>query len=212
MKVSVTITMSKYDRIETIKKLNETNADYLHLDVMDGKFVSKILYPIEEVKEFIFYNKKPIDIHLMVEDVKKVIDEFSTINPETITFHYEAVDNVLEVINYIKSYNIKAGLCIKPSTKVEEIIKFLPYLDQVLVMTVEPGLGGQSFIPEMIIKTTHLKHLREKHNYNYLIAVDGGINEETKDYVSDADVLSSGSFVCMSDDFQKQIDKLKTQK
>ncbi len=211
MKISVTITMSVYDKIETIKKLNDTTADYLHLDVMDGKFVPKKLYPIEDVNKFIKYNKKPIDIHLMVEDVKKVINEFKSINPEIITFHYEVNENVKEIINLIKSLNIKAGISIKPSTKVEEVKHLLPYLDQILVMTVEPGFGGQEFIPEMIVKIAELKQLRKQFNYNYLIAVDGGINDQTKKYVEDVDILSVGSFVCMNKDFQKQIDKLKTQ-
>lgn len=212
MKTSVTITMTKDSLESTIKKLNETDADFLHLDVMDGKFVPKVLFPIEEVKTFIKYNNKPLDIHLMVKDIKKYVKDYSVLKPEYITFHYEIKEDIKEIINYIKSFNIKVGLSIKPNTKVEEIIKYLPYLDQVLVMSVEPGLGGQKFIPEVLPKISKLKQIREENNYNYLISVDGGINDEVSKLLKDADVLSVGSFVSMSDNFQVQLDKLKASK
>lgn len=212
MKTSVTITMTKDSLESTIKKLNETDADFLHLDVMDGKFVPKVLFPIEEVKTFIKYNNKPLDIHLMVKDIKKYVKDYSVLKPEYITFHYEIKEDIKEIINYIKSFNIKVGLSIKPNTKVEEIIKYLPYLDQVLVMSVEPGLGGQKFIPEVLPKISKLKQIREENNYNYLISVDGGINDEVAKLLKDADVLSVGSFVSMSDNFQVQLDKLKASK
>lgn len=209
MKTSVTITMTKDSLESTIKKLNETDADFLHLDVMDGKFVPKVLFPIEEVKTFIKYNNKPLDIHLMVNDIKKYVKDYSILKPEYITFHYEIKEDIKEIINYIKSFNIKVGLSIKPNTKVEEIIKYLPYLDQILVMSVEPGLGGQKFIPHVLPKISKLKQIREENNYNYLISVDGGINDEVSKLLKDADVLSVGSFVSMSDNFQVQLDKLK---
>ncbi|MDD2238261.1 MAG: ribulose-phosphate 3-epimerase [Bacilli bacterium] len=209
MKISVTITKSKYNIIETLKKLNNTDADFLHLDVMDGMFVPNTLFPYQEVKEFIGYNKKPLDIHLMVVDVKKHVDEFININPEYITFHLEVNDDIDELIKYIHSYNIKVGISIKPNTKIEEIKKYLPYIEQVLVMSVEPGLGGQKFIEEVLPKIKLLKTIKDDNNYNYLISVDGGINEETAKLLNDADILSVGSYVCMNDSYQDQINKLR---
>ncbi len=209
MKISVTITKSKYNIIDTLNRLNETDADFLHLDVMDGIFVSNILYPYPEVKEFIIYNKKPIDVHLMVFDVKKYINQFVNINPEYITFHLEVNDNIEELINYIHSFNIKVGLSIKPTTSISEIIKYLPYIEQVLVMSVEPGFGGQKFLNEVLPKIALLRELKAQNNYQYLISVDGGINEDTAKLLNDADILSVGSYVCMNDNYQAQINKLR---
>ena len=143
----------------------DCDIDYLHLDIMDGIFVNNKNEVIN------ITNKKPLDVHLMVNDVYKYIDIYKNLNPLFITFHYEAVTGVLEVINYIKKFNIKVGLSIKPSTKVEEIIPYLPYLDLVLVMSVEPGQGGQSFIMDTVDKIRKLKELKG----NYLIEVDGGM-------------------------------------
>ncbi len=208
MKTSVTITMSKYAPEETINKLNKTNTDYIHIDVMDGKFVPQILFPYEEVKNYLKDNKKPLDVHLMVSKVKKNIKKFSKLNPEIITYHFETNVNHKKIIDYIKSNDIKAGISIKPNTKVKEIKHLLAYVDHVLIMTVEPGLGGQTFIQEMIPKIEELINERKTYNYAYTISVDGGINEKTAKLVKDVDIISTGSFVCMHEDFQSQINKL----
>ena len=186
------------DNIENVNKLVNCDIDYLHLDIMDGIFVSN------KNEVFNITNKKPLDVHLMVNDVYKYIDIYKKLNPLFITFHYEAVTDVLDAINYIKKFNIKVGLSIKPSTKVEEIIPYLPYLDLVLVMSVEPGLGGQQFIMDTINKIKKLKELKG----NYLIEVDGGINDNTIKLVNDADIVVVGSYIT-SGDYEERIKNLK---
>ena len=186
------------DNIDNVNKLVNCDIDYLHLDIMDGIFVNNK----NEVLNIT--NKKPLDVHLMVSDVYKYIDIYKNLNPLFITFHYEAVTNVLEVVNYIKKLNIKVGLSIKPSTKVEEIIPYLPYLDLVLIMSVEPGEGGQTFIMDTVDKIKKLKELKG----NYLIEVDGGINNSTIDLVKDVDIIVVGSYIT-SGDYENRIKSLK---
>ena len=186
------------DNIDNVNKLVDCDIDYLHLDIMDGIFVNNKNEVIN------ITNKKPLDVHLMVNDVYKYIDIYKNLNPLFITFHYEAVTGVLEVINYIKKFNIKVGLSIKPSTKVEEIIPYLPYLDLVLVMSVEPGQGGQSFIMDTVDKIRKLKELKG----NYLIEVDGGINDNTINLINDADIIVVGSYIT-SGDYEERIRNLK---
>ena len=186
------------DNIDNVNKLVNCDIDYLHLDIMDGIFVDN-KNEVLEVPHI-----KPLDIHLMVSDVYKYIDEYKKFNPLYITFHYEVDKDILSIINYIKKFNIKVGLSIKPSTKVEEIIPYLPYLDLVLVMSVEPGKGGQSFIMDSIDKIKKLKELKG----DYVIEVDGGINDDTIKYVSDADIVVVGSYIT-SGNYEERIKNLK---
>ena len=186
------------DNIDNVNKLVNCDIDYLHLDIMDGIFVNN-KNEVLEVPHI-----KPLDIHLMVNDVYKYIDEYKKFNPLYITFHYEVDKDILSIINYIKKFNIKVGLSIKPSTKVEEIIPYLQYLDLVLVMSVEPGKGGQSFIMDSIDKIKKLKELKG----DYVIEVDGGINDNTIKYVSDADIVVVGSYIT-SGNYEERIKNLK---
>ncbi len=186
------------DNIDNVNKLVNCDIDYLHLDIMDGIFVDN-KNEILDVPHI-----KPLDIHLMVSDVYKYVDKYKTFNPLYITFHYEVGKDILSIINYIKKFNIKVGLSIKPSTKVEEIIPYLPYLDLVLVMSVEPGKGGQTFIMDSIDKIKKLKELKG----NYVIEVDGGINDSTIKYVSDADIVVVGSYIT-SGNYEERIKNLK---
>src|SRR5574344_8502 len=145
MKVSTSLLSIKQDLKENLKLLANTKTDYIHLDIMDGIFTKNKTWNFEEIRELFVGINKPLDIHLMVKDAKKYIEEFQSLKPTYITIHYES-DNYLENINLIKKYGIKAGLSIKPSTKVKEIEHLLPLIDLVLVMSVEPGMGGQEFI------------------------------------------------------------------
>ena len=176
------------DNIDNVNKLVNCDIDYLHLDIMDGIFVNN-KNEVLDVPHI-----KPLDIHLMVSDVYKYIDKYKTLNPLYITFHYETGADILSVINYIKKFNIKVGLSIKPSTKVEEIIPYLPYLDLVLVMSVEPGKGGQSFIIDSVDKIKKLKELKG--------------NDSTIKYVNDADIVVVGSYIT-SGNYEERIKNLK---
>ena len=191
-----------------VSKLDSLNIDYLHLDVMDGIFVDNKTYTYEEFYDITRYTTKPKDIHLMVSDVKKYIDEFSKMNPEFITFHYEAASEVSSVINYIKDLGIKVGMSIKPSTDISEIVKYLDYLDLILVMSVEPGRGGQTFIEDSVRKIEQLYNLREQNHYAYKIEVDGGINDETIKKCEKADICVVGSFITKQD-YSEALRKLR---
>ena len=208
MKIAASFLDIKEPKCEELTKLDSLDVDYIHLDVMDGIFVENKTYTYEEFYNITRLTTKPKDIHLMVSDVKKYIDEFSKMNPEFLTFHYEAVSEVSSVINYIKELGIKVGMSIKPSTDVSEISKYLDYLDLVLVMSVEPGKGGQTFMEESTKKIEQLYDLREKENHHYKIEVDGGINDETIKKCNKADICVVGSFITKQD-YEEAIKKLK---
>ena len=208
MKIAASFLDIKEPKCEELTKLDSLDIDYIHLDVMDGIFVENKTYTYEEFYNITRLTTKPKDIHLMVSDVKKYIDEFSKMKPEFLTFHYEAVSEVSSVINYIKELGIKVGMSIKPSTDVAEIAKYLPYLDLVLVMSVEPGRGGQAFIEESTKKIEQLYNLREKENYNYVIEVDGGINDITIRKCYKADMCVVGSFITKQN-YEEALRKLR---
>ncbi len=208
MKIAASFLDIKEPKCEELTKLDSLDVDYIHLDVMDGIFVENKTYTYEEFYNITRLTTKPKDIHLMVSDVKKYIDEFSKMNPEFLTFHYEAVSEVSSVLNYIKELGIKVGMSIKPSTDVAEIAKYLPYLDLVLVMSVEPGKGGQAFIEESTKKIEQLYNLREKENYNYVIEVDGGINDTTIRKCYKADMCVVGSFITKQN-YEEALRKLR---
>ncbi len=190
---------------ENIAKLDKLKPDYLHIDIMDGQFVENTTWKYNEIEKLLKNTTTKKDIHLMVKDVKTYIDEYINLNPEIITFHYEATDKPLEMIKYIKSKKIKAGLSIKPETEVNKIKDLLKGVDLVLVMSVEPGLGGQKYIENSTNKINQLKEIKQEKNYDYLIEVDGGINNETKLKAKNADILVVGSYITKSDNYENKI-------
>ncbi len=209
MKIAISFLKSKYNLKETIKKINNTNADYIHVDVMDGKFVQNTSNNYLEIKDILKEQKKPLDVHLMTKDPIKYIIDYKNLSPHIITIHYEINKNIDDLIDLIHSYNIKAGISIKPKTSIEDIEKYLDKVDNVLIMSVEPGFGGQKFMDSVLYKIDILNKLRKEKNYNYIISIDGGINYETKNKVKNADLIISGSYICMSDNYQEKIDSLK---
>lgn len=210
------LNVKKENAIATIYNLETAKTDYFHIDVMDGKFVEKDTTEImqEYCNNIKQISNIPLDVHLMVEDVKSYIDSYIPFEPNIITFHIEACKEkreVLELIKYIKDNNIKVGISIKPNTKIEEVIEYLPLIHLVLVMTVEPGFGGQKLIPETINKVKQLNEYIEENNIDIDIEVDGGINLENKEKLKESgvNIIVAGSCIINSPDFKETINKIK---
>lgn len=210
------LTVEKGKEAETFFALEKSKTDYFHIDVMDGKFVEKDTY--QNMLEYSSYIKRisnlPMDVHLMVEDVKKAVEEFSAVEPNIITFHYEACKNkeeVMEIIKMIKEHGSRVGIAIKPDTKIEEIYEYLPYIHMCLIMTVEPGKGGQTLITDMLSKISELKTYIEKKNIEIDIEVDGGINLKTAERVkmAGANILVAGTAILAASNYKVIIDELK---
>lgn len=210
------LSVKKGEESATFLGLEAAKTDYFHIDVMDGKFVEKDTY--KKMLEYAFYIKRisnlPLDVHLMVKDIKTAIDDFLAVEPNIITFHLEACKNkeeVFEFINYIKENNCKVGISVKPDTKIEEIYEFLPYIHMCLVMTVEPGKGGQTLLKDMVNKISDLKEYTKKNKIEIDIEADGGINLKTAPDVkkAGANILVSGTAILIANDFKTIIDELK---
>lgn len=196
--------------------LEVAKTNYFHIDVMDGEFVEN--NTIELMQEYVGQIKQisntPLDIHLMVKDVKIFVNSYIPYEPNTITFHLEACENEEEakkIIRYIHDNHIKAGIAIKPNTSVEEIYKYLPYINSVLVMTVEPGKGGQKLIPETIDKVKKIKEYIESNNIDIDIEVDGGVNLENVEKLkkAGANIIVVGTAIINSKDYNKTIEEIK---
>lgn len=194
--ISVSLLSMRDNLLYYLNELNNSNIDYIHLDMMDGLFVPNKTYTYDEIKLIVDNTNKPLDVHLMVEDINDYIKDYISYNTEYITFHYEAMKDI-SIINKIKSHNIKCGISIKPSTEVEQIYDLLDKIDLVLIMSVEPGKGGQEFIQNSLTKIEKLKEEINKRNLNVKISVDGGINKDTgkKSLESGADILVIGTSI-----------------
>ena len=210
MKVALSILTADFMKVEESLKEIINDVDYVHMDIMDGEFVPNISIGPAFVKSIRKITDKPFDTHLMIMHPQNYIKQFVDAGSQYITFHIEADCNAKEVIDLIHSYGIKAGISIKPKTPVKVIEELLPYLDMVLIMSVEPGFGGQKFMPNSIEKAKRLEELKEEFGYNYLINIDGGINDKTLPQVKDyLDLAVSGSFVCNAEDQMENLKKLQ---
>lgn len=200
--------LSSMNPAHDLKLLNETDTDYIHVDVMDGIFVPGRTMPFKEMRKIYKYTSKRLDVHLMVEDASKLITKYANLNAEYITIHVES-ENVEQNLKLIKKYAIKAGIAINPETKVKELVPYLPLVDLILVMSVEPGKGGQAFLPKTKNKIKEISKLIQEHKSKAIISVDGGINDETKKNCIEASQLVSGSYILSGDDYQERINSLR---
>lgn len=198
---------------EEIKSLKEEGASYLHFDVMDGHFVPNISFGAYVLKCIKDKTDLIMDVHLMISDPIKYYLDFVNAGADLITFHYEAIDekDIIPLINKIHENNVMTGISIKPNTKVEVLLPYLKDIDLVLVMSVEPGFGGQKFLDSALEKIRILNELKIKYNYSYKIEVDGGINDLTYKKVIElgADILVSGSYIFKSKNRKEAIKLLK---
>ncbi len=207
MKVAVSILTADFNNLEKeIKSLHES--DYIHLDVMDGHFVPNITFGKAVLQNIKNITNVPLDTHLMITNPYDYIDDFAEIGSKYITIHIEA-NKVLETLEKIRSHNIKTGLSLRPKTDIKLLDPYLKDLDLVLVMTVEPGFGGQSFMIEQMKKVEYLYEMRKKHNYKYVIEIDGGVNDKTIKYAKLVDIVVSGSYILNQKDRSKAIKSLK---
>ena len=197
-----------------IKRLEEGGADMIHVDVMDGHFVPNLTMGPPVIKSLRKYTKLPFDVHLMISPVHKYIQDYADAGADIITIHPEATDNLKDSIDHIKKLNKKVGVSLNPKTKVEVITNLLNDIDLILVMSVNPGFGGQKFMPEVLVKIKQLRDIREERKLNYDIEIDGGINFDNNKLAIEAgaNILVSGTSVFKNNDgnIKKNIDLLKS--
>lgn len=199
---------------EEIQAIEKAHADWIHYDVMDGHFVPNISFGYGILKNVKNVTNMFLDVHLMISDPLKYVDHFIDSGASLIVFHIEAMSDAQQtrrLIDRIKERQVQVGISVKPNTDISVITDYLELLDVILVMSVEPGFGGQSFMPSVLQKIADLKKMKTDHDYHYLIEVDGGINETTAQQCKDAgaEVLVAGSYVFNSDNYQERIDSLR---
>ena len=208
MEIAVSLLDCK-DRVKSVLNLNKTNIGYCHIDVMDGNFVPNNQF--EDIKEIVNINSVanyPLDVHLMVENPIDYIKKLGHMNIEFITIHLEIDIDKMEVFKSIRNLGYKVGLSIKPKTSIKELEPYLDDIDLILVMSVEPGIGGQKFIEETVDRIKELKELINKCGRNILIEVDGGVNKETITKLDGVDIAVVGSYITKSDDYCKSVNEL----
>lgn len=195
---------------KNIDILENNKIDRLHIDLMDGVFVKDMAFGPKAIKDIRDYSKLILDVHLMIDKPEIKIEHFLETGADILTFHIESSIHAMDVIQKIKEQNIKAGIAINPATPVENIISVLPYIDQVTVMTTNPGTFNQTFIPEMIDKIKKLDDKKQQYGYEYDIEVDGKITDTNieKCHKAGANIFVSGGYIFDSPDIQSQIKKL----
>jgi len=197
-----------------IRRLEEGGADMIHVDVMDGHFVPNLTMGPPIIKSLRQHTDLPFDVHLMISPVHKYIQDYADAGADIITIHPEATKNLKESLNHIKKLNKKAGVSLNPETKINLVINLLNEIDLILIMSVNPGFGGQKFMPEVLTKIKDLKKIREEKNLDFEIEIDGGINFDNGKLAIEAgaDILVSGTTIFKNNDgnIKKNIDLLKS--
>lgn len=211
MIVSPSILAADFNALDQeMKKVNDSSCEWVHLDVMDGKFVPNTTFDEKLVKELRPISNKVFDVHLMIEKPVEHVMKYYEAGADYVTFHFEACEDIKEVLETLKKQNLKVGLSIKPATSVTVLDEFLPYLDLILVMSVEPGKGGQKFMDSCLDKIDYLVKKRSESNYSYLVEVDGGINLDTAKLVKKVgcDAVVAGTYLFKNENFIKATKEL----
>ena len=196
--ISPSILGGSFSNMEkTISELDQSKAEYIHFDVMDGDFVPNLTFGPQFISNLRTKTKKIFDVHLMINRVNKFLDDYIKAGSNIITFHYEINEDLNKLIDKIKQNKIKVGIALKPKTTYEEIKKYLHFVDQVIIMTVEPGFGGQTFLSDQVYKIESISKYIRENNLNVDIEIDGGVNYETGKLCVDAgaNILVAGSFL-----------------
>lgn len=197
--------------VDELEMLNKSKADWIHLDIMDGNFVPNITFGFDIIKQINKVAKKDLDVHLMIEKPELYIERFANSGADILTVHYEANNHLHRLVMQIKDVGCKAGVAINPHTPVTVLEEIVRFVDMVLVMSVNPGFGGQKFIPNAIDKIKRLDEMKKLYGYDFLIEVDGGVNFETGKALLEAgaNVLVAGSFVFNNEAPEQVIARLK---
>lgn len=199
-KVSPSILASDFANLANeVRRIEAAGADFLHLDVMDGHFVPNLTIGPPVVAAIKKVAQAPLDVHLMIENPDRWVPDYVSAGSDIVTIHVEAAKKPVEIFEYLKKHNVKSGITLKPKTSVEELLPYLLMVDLVLVMTVEPGFGGQSFMEDQVAKIHWLAEKRQELGLNYWIEVDGGINQMTAQKCFEADIFVAGTYVFKND-------------